>query len=63
MSVWDWLKALTPLRIPNFARVQGLCSNPDLKQDLKACALSLSHLTFVTTFRTFHFLGSPSFPV
>jgi hypothetical protein len=34
-----------------------------LRQDLKAHALSLSHLTFVTTIRTFHFYGSPSFPV
>lgn len=34
-----------------------------LRQDLIAHALSLSHLTFVTTIKNFHFYGSPSFPV
>ena len=33
-----------------------------LRQDLKAHALSLSHLTFTTRIRIFHFMDQPPFP-
>ena len=40
---------------------QGLCES-QFRQDLKAHALSLSHLTFVTTIRILHLLDRPPFP-
>jgi hypothetical protein len=53
---WDWLKALLPLVLQEaFANLN--------RQDFRAYALSLSHLTFITTIRIFHLVGSPSFPV